>query len=169
MAKFSVYFVLDNEKLEGKCKLCISPTIIKFSRSSKTNLKTHIETVHRLTSPEEKASAIGSQVIQQAFTGPAIFHAQQAITDAVVDMIIEENLPLRFVEKPRFRKVLRTASSGKYKNVCKKTVRAKVIEKGNSWKFNYTDYKRLFGKPSTTVDLWSSKKRRGYMAVSIYL
>ena len=88
MAKFSVYFVLDNEKLEGKCKLCISPTIIKFSRSSKTNLKTHIETVHRLTSPEEKASAIGSQVIQQAFTGPAIFHAQQAITDidAVVDI-----------------------------------------------------------------------------------
>ena len=173
MAKFSVYFVLDNEKLEGKCKLCISPTIIKFSRSSKTNLKTHIETVHRLTSPEEKASAIGSQVIQQAFTGPAIFHAQQAITDAVVDMIIEENLPLRFVEKPRFRKVLRTASSGKYKNVCKKTVRAKVIEKGNSWKFNYTDYKRLFGKPSTTVavDLWSSnsKKRREYMAVSIRL
>ena len=86
-----------------------------------------------------------------------------------MDMIIEENLPLRFVEKPRFRKVLRTASSGKYKNVCKKTVRAKVVEKGNSWKFNYTDYKSLFGKPATTVDLWSSKKRRGYMAVSIHL
>ena len=146
MAKFSVYFVLDNEKLEGKCKLCISPTIIKFSRSSKTNLKTHIETVHRLTSPEEKASAIGSQVIQQAFTGPAIFHAQQAITDTVVNMIIEETCFC-------FQEVLRTASKGKYKNVCKKTVRAKVIEKGNSWKFNYTDYKRLFGKPSTTVNL----------------
>ena len=51
----------------------------------------------------------------------------------------------------------------------KKTVRERIIEKGNKWSFEPKLYLSKFGKPSTTVDIWSSRARRGYMAVSIHL
>ena len=51
----------------------------------------------------------------------------------------------------------------------KKTVRERIIEKGNKWSFEPKLYLSKFGKPSTTVDIWSSRARRGYIAVSIHL
>ena len=51
----------------------------------------------------------------------------------------------------------------------KKTVRERIIEKGNKWSFKPKLYLSKFGKPSTTVDIWSLRARRGHMAVSIHL
>ena len=56
-----------------------------------------------------------------------------------------------------------------WKPVCRKTVRAKILEKGKPFKFNLAEYRRKFGKPSSTVDIWSSKQRLGYMAVTLPL
>ena len=169
MAKYTCYYELNNSKYEAKCKLCITPAILKFSASSKTNLKKHFETVHRHVTPEQAAAAVGSLPLHSAFQGPSTFSGQDATTDAIVDMIIDLNLPISIVDKPSFRKSYRTASGGKYKPICKKTARSKIIQKGNGWIFNYSAYKAKFGKPSTTVDIWSSKKRRGFMAVSLHL
>jgi hypothetical protein len=48
------------------------------------------------------------------------------------------------------------------------SVRHKIIQKGKSWSFEPAIYAATFGKPSTTVDIWSSQARRGYMAVSLH-
>ena len=56
-----------------------------------------------------------------------------------------------------------------WNSVCRKTVRAKIMEKGKPFRFNFAEYRRKFGKPSSTVDIWSSKQRLGYMAVTLHL
>ena len=42
------YFTLDKANLKARCKLCSDQTknIFSFSKSSKTNLKTHLASVH---------------------------------------------------------------------------------------------------------------------------
>ena len=120
MAKYTCYYELNNSKFEAKCKLCITPAILKFSASSKTNLKKHFETVHRHVTPEQAAAAVGSLPLHSAFQGPSTFSGQDATTDFIVDMIIDLNLPISIVDKPSFRKSYRTASGGKYKPICKK-------------------------------------------------
>ena len=57
----------------------------------------------------------------------------------------------------------------RWKPVCKKTVRAKIIQKGSPFSYDFQQYKAKFGKPSTTVDLWTSRSRMGFMAVSSHL
>ena len=102
--------------------------------------------------PEEAAAAVDSLPLHSAFQVPT-FSGQDATTDSIINMIIDLNLPVSIVDKPRFRKSYRTASGGKYEPICKKTTRSKIIQKGNSWVFNYSSYTAKFGEPSTTVDI----------------
>lgn len=71
------------------------------------------------------------------------------------------------VEKPYFRKFMRKREP-RWKPVGKKTVRAKILQKGKPLEFKMKEYKAKYGKPSTTVDLWTSVARKGYMAVSLH-
>ena len=118
---------------------------------------------------EQKAAAVGSLPISSAFQGIPTYTNQEKVTSAVTDMIIDLNLPVSIVDRQSFRKVLATASCGRWRPVCGKTIRARIIELGSKWSFDYSEYKLKFAKPSTTLDIWTSKKRRGYMAVSIHL
>ena len=167
MAKFVDFYSLDAERFQAKCKLCVETTIIKYSASSKTNLKTHIEGFHRHATAEQKAAAIGTGTVAAAFKGPPVFSNQEAITNTVCDMIIDLHLPVSIIEKPSFRKVLAVASKNLYKPICYKTMRDRIIKNSN-WIFNFAEYEREFRKPSATVDIWSSRKRRGYMAISLH-
>ena len=90
MAKYTPYFIIDSERFEAKCKLCVDNTIIKFSKSSKTNLKTHVEGVHKDVTPDQKAAAAGSSTISVAFMGAPTFSNQESLTEAIVDMIIQD-------------------------------------------------------------------------------
>ena len=81
MAKFVDFYSLDAERFQAKCKLCVETTIIKYSASSKTNLKTHIEGFHRHATAEQKAAAIGTGTVAAAFKGPPVFSNQEAITN----------------------------------------------------------------------------------------
>jgi hypothetical protein len=168
MAKYTQYFVLDDSKHEAKCKLCVKNTIIKYSNSSKSNLKTHVEGVHKNATAEQRAATAGCLIVDLAFKGPPVYSSQHALTDAIGDMIVDMNLPLTMVENHSFRKVLAIATTNKYKPVCFRTIRERIMKKG-LWRFSLEEYKIDFGKPSTTVDIWSSRKRRGYMAVSLHL
>jgi hypothetical protein len=114
---------------------------MKFTASSKTNLKKHFETVHKHVTPDQTAAAVGSLPLHSAFQGPSTFTGQDATTDSIINMIIDLNLPMSVVDKPSFKKSYRTASGGKYRPICKKTARAKILQKGNSWAFNYSAYK----------------------------
>jgi hypothetical protein len=143
MTKYSCLFV--DTKLKAKCKLCVTPTILKFSPSLKFNLLKLFESVHEHITPEQTAAAIGSLPLHTAFQEPASFSDQEATTDAIVDMIINLNLPCSIVERPSFRKSYRAASGGNYKPIRRKTVRAKIIQKVDSCTFNYSAYKTKFG------------------------
>ena len=164
MAKYTSYFSVDTTHLEAKCKLCLENAIIKFSATSKTNLKTHIEGVHRHATAAEKAeaAAAGLSTLNAAFQGPSVYANQEALTGAVCDMIIDLHLPVSIVDKSSFRKVLAVASKNAYKPVCARTMRERIIKK-SKWTFDFQEYNKEFGKPSTTLDIWSSRKRRGYM------
>jgi len=152
MAKYVHFFILDSTKLEATCRLCPTNTVIKYSTSSKTNLKTH----HRHMTGEQKAAAVGSLPISSAFQGIPTYTNQEKVTSAVTDMIIDLNLPVSIVDRQSFRKVLATASCGRWRPVCVKTIRARIIELGSKWSFDYSEYKLKFAKPSTTLDIWTS-------------
>jgi hypothetical protein len=153
------------------CKVCKEKSgkavIVKFTAKSKSNLKSHFQTQHKEIQPEEKAAALGSQPLNQLFA-PTSFNKQEQLTAAIVDMVVANNQPLSFVESPTFRTVLAVATSSRYKPVCRQTLRNRVMQKGLSWSFNPTIYIPKYGKPSTTVDLWTSRARRGQMAVSLH-
>eukprot|EP00731_Ephydatia_muelleri_P006917 Em0003g1165a len=173
MAKvYASFFELDDSKLEGVCKVCKAQkgTIVKvkYSASSKTNLKSHFTTHHKDVNIEEKASALGARAISQRFN-PQPFPKQEELTAACTNMIVDLNLPISIVERHSFRNVLAVSSGGRYKPVCRSTMRDRIIQKGNAWTFQAKDYMAKYGKPSTTVDLWTSRARRGQMAVSIHL
>ena len=123
------------------------------------NLKTHIETVHRHHDLEKLSSLQGMETITKAV---APCDKQESTTDALVDLIIDENLAISWPEKQSVRKFMR-AVTPRWKPVCKKTVRSKIIKKGKPFEFNYQTYKCRYGKPSATLDLWTSRARLGFM------
>ena len=107
----------------------------------------------------------GMQTIDKAL---APFEKQNEITDAIVDLIVDDYLPISWPEKVHVRNFMKKVCP-RWKPVCKKTVRAKIIQKGSRFSFDFQQYKAKFGKPSTTVDLWTSRARKGFMAMSIHL
>ena len=162
------YFVLDKNLNKAKCKLCPdeTPKLISFTTSSKTNLQTHFERKHKdevknlqQSKSEEKKTFQASKISSDV---------QHSITDAVVDFIIENDEPLSLTEQKSFHKFMSRVKP-QWKPVCRKTVCAKIMEKGKPFRFNFAEYRRNFGKPSSTVDIWSSKQRLGYMAVTLHL
>eukprot|EP00731_Ephydatia_muelleri_P005280 Em0002g1456a len=144
MAKvYASFFELDDSKLEGVCKVCKAQkgTIVKvkYSASSKTNLKSHFTTHHKDVNIEEKASALGARAISQHFN-PQPFPKQEELTAACTNMIVDLNLPISIVERHSFRNVLAVSSGGRYKPVCRSTMRDRIIQKGNAWTFQAKDY-----------------------------
>ena len=164
--QYLAYFTLNPKALTARCNLCVVPKDLKYSSSSKTNLKTHIETVHR--HDDEKMASYQKKGMQTIDKALAPFEKQNEITDAMVDLIVDDYLPISWPEKVCVRNFMKKVCP-RWKPVCKKTVRAKIIQKGSRFSFDFQQYKAKFGKPSTTVDLWTSRSRMGFMAVSLHL
>ena len=120
-----------------------------------TNLQTHFERKHK----DEVKN------LQQSKSEKNPFQASKISSD-VQHNITDE--PLSLTEQKSFRKFMSRVKP-QWKPVCRKTVRAKIMEKGKPFRFNFAEYRRKFGKPSSTVDIWSSKQRLGYMAVTLHL
>jgi hypothetical protein len=163
------YFTLDKDNFKARCKLCPDHkrNVFSFSKSSKTNLKTHISTAHsddvKKIQEEEKK------------TNPFLLcslssEEQSRITDAVVDFVIEADEPIALPEKPAFRKLMKKVKPT-WKPISRRTstCRAKIIQKGKPFTYNHAEYKRKYGKPSGTVDVWTSRRRVGYMAFTLHL
>ena len=166
-SNYLAYFILNKQTLTARCKLCPDgkKNEFKFSDKSKTNLKAHLTSQH-----SNKLSEI-KQELKSAnpFTMSAISSDEQAkITDAVVDYVIEDDQPITLPEKPSFRKLMCRVKPS-WRPICRKTCRSKIICKGKPFAFNYAAYKAKYGKPSATVDLWTSRQRLGYMAVTLHL
>lgn len=164
-SKYLHFFVLDNSNCTAICKICSHPKPLKFSPSSKTNLKTHYERHTATELAAHGAHAIGTETITSAFQP---YPKQEPTTDDVVDFVIEGDHPIGIVDKPYFRKFMKKRDP-RWRPICKKTLRAKIIAKGQPFQFNAKEYISRYGKPSTTVDLWTSRARRGFMAVTLHL
>lgn len=161
------YSVIDEANLVATCKLCPQheqKRFVKFTKSSKTNLKTHILVNHKDAKQEiqEKLESVNPFQLAALST-----EKQEEITEAVVDFMIESDQPISLPITPPFRKFMKRVSP-KWKPVGKHKTRAKIIQKGKPFPFNPNAYRQKYGKPSTTVDIWSSKQRLGYMAVSLH-
>ena len=136
MASYAHFFEIpDQGKNEGICKVCREKygkqIVVKFSSTSKTNLKSHFNTHHKDIDVDTKARCHGSSTIDHHFN-PQPFVRQEELTNAVADMIVDLNQPLKIVERPKFRRVLAVATSGRYKPVSYKTIRERIIRQGNS-------------------------------------
>jgi hypothetical protein len=136
MSKYTQFFDIYQVKFKARCKHCPEVKIIKFSSSSKTNLKAHVESVHKQMTVAETVRALGTLPLSRAFGGNAAFPKLDLITEAIVGMIIDLHLPLSLVEKPSFREVLIVATCNRWKPASAKTIRARIIERGSSWSFD---------------------------------
>ena len=85
----------------------------------------YIELSHRRATAEQKAAAVGVSMIVMALKGPTLFFNQESITKAIVDMILDQNMPLKIVEKPSVGHVLAVASSNRYKTTSERSTRAR--------------------------------------------
>ena len=164
MSKDVCFFNLHPETLTATCKLCINNKVLKYTKSSKSNLSAHIQACHS-DAESRKSEVIGVEPIGTALLP---YTKQEEVTDAVVDLIVDEYLPISWPEKQSVRK-FHAKVTPRWKPVCKRTVRAKIIKKGEPFQFDFKTYKSRYGKPSATVDLWTSRARKGFMAVSLHL
>ena len=100
---YSKYFLLDSVRLKARCKLLVSSKVVKFTNSSKTNLKTHIEKWYESVITEAAADSKPQPKITDAIgKTPGIHVKQDVITKAVAQLIVDCNLSVRIVEAPLF-------------------------------------------------------------------
>jgi hypothetical protein len=161
------HFVVDKVTKKARCKLCpeSNAKLYSFSENSTTNLKTHLERQHS----EDLKKKMEESKQANPFKISAISSLEQkSTTDAVVDLVIIGDEPVSLPEKKWFRKFMGRVKPS-WRPICKKTCRAKIIQKGKPFEFKYEKYKKRYGKPSTTVDIWTSRQRLGYMAVTLHL
>ena len=85
---------------------------------------------------EQKSAAIGALPISQALKGAPTYSNQEAVTNSVVDMIVDLNLPLTVVRKDSFKKVLAVSSGNRWKPVSFQTIRERIIQNGSNWAFD---------------------------------
>ena len=96
------------------------------------------------------------------------FRKQQVISDAVADLCIHGNLPVYLPETNYFRRFMKTMEPRR-KPICRATNRVKIIHKGAPYQFDYRSYQVKYGKPSTTLDPWTSKATVSFMGASMHL
>ena len=67
--------------------------------AQKTNLRTHIEGVHKHATAAQKAAAVGTGSVAVALLGPPLYSNQEAVTSAVCAMKIDLHAPLSHLLK----------------------------------------------------------------------
>lgn len=95
-------------------------------------------------------------------------HRQRAITSAIVsDLIIDCSLPLRLVENPSFRHFLEVLN--KYSHVSRSTVTSTISDMATSMQEKIKIQLASATKVSVTVDIWSDRKMRGFLGVTVHM
>jgi hypothetical protein len=164
------FFNLNKSTNKAQCTLC-PPTakLLAFTDTSKTNLKKHLDSCHKEAVKEKEKEWKPLNPFSVSKSNTNMRDSEQLkITDAVVDFVIDNDEPLSLVERKPFRKLMSVIKPS-WKPVCKKTVRTKIVKKGGIFPFKCYEYQKEYGKPSATVDIWTSKQRLGYMAVSLHV
>ena len=99
-ALFGHFFKIDNLQLKASCLLCPpGKKPLAFTRSSKSNLWKHVSNVHPADRKEALKAVPSQTTIQESF---APYTKQEVLTDKVVNMVVQENLPMTFVDVFRF-------------------------------------------------------------------
>lgn len=93
---------------------------------------------------------------------------QKAITEAMLsDLVVDCNLPLSLVEHSSFRHFLMVMDS-KYTPVCRKTLTAKAEHLAAQRASKLKTWLSSADHVNVTVDIWSDRKMRGYMGVTVH-
>ena len=93
---------------------------------------------------------------------------QKALTNAILsDLVIDCNLPLSIIEHPSFRHFMKVADS-KYNPVCRRTLTSKTenttAERRSKLRTQLSNIEHV----SVTVDIWSDRRIRGYLGVTVH-
>ena len=93
---------------------------------------------------------------------------QIAITDSLImDLIVGCSLPLSIVENSYFRNFL-TVLDKRYTPPCRSTIATYLENKVDLIKSNMKEEINGVDTVNTTVDIWSDRKMRGYLATTVH-
>lgn len=94
---------------------------------------------------------------------------QKAITNAIVtDLVIGCNMPLSITENQHFRHFLSVADS-KYQPVCRRTMTSKVESLVAETREKIKLLLASADHVSVTVDIWSDRRMRGFLGVTVHV
>lgn len=92
---------------------------------------------------------------------------QKAITNSILsDLVIDCNLPLSVVENKSFRHFLSVVDH-KYTPVCRRTLSSKVENLAAERCMKLKTVLSNAQNVSVTVDIWSDRKMRGFLGVTV--
>ena len=99
---------------------------------------------------------------------PSGHSRQRLLTESIVeDLIIYCSLPLSIVENPGFRRFLKKADP-KYVPTSRTTVVSKLSHMTASTQESMKTQLAGLETVSVTVDIWSDRKMRGYLGVTVH-
>lgn len=89
----------------------------------------------------------------------ALFITQPVVDKLLIDLIIQENLPLSLVEKSSFKKFATLGLPSSVSIMCRKTLRSKIVSTHQHMLTKLTATLSKIKYVCTTTDLWSKGKR----------
>ena len=149
----------------AKCRYCDSK-IVGYTHTS-TNCLRHIRRVHKDVMSEHefvpKKKCV--QTLQKYTANDA---KQQELTDAVLDFIVHQLLPLSVVESDAFKHLMDIADPC-FKLPNRKQMSARLLtEEYNNTQRDIIARLRDVDHVSVTLDLWSNRQMRSYIGVTCH-
>ncbi|XP_065907752.1 zinc finger BED domain-containing protein 4-like [Dysidea avara] len=169
---YEVPKVLPAENFKAKCKYCTKE--ITGSVRTTTNWWKHMRRVHATLLKEQQDEDESQSNSQQTLTHllqPQRKYSSQhpkqiLVTDAVVDFVADDLIPLSVVESKRFKSLLRILDS-QYQVPSRKQLSTVLLKKKyDKLKSSVLDKLKKTDTINLTIDLWSNRQMRSYLGIT---
>jgi hypothetical protein len=153
--------------IAGKCKFCQRQLKADTSRHGTSALKKHFNICKRNPHVFNKDPKQGTLQATQGEAPTTWRFDQDALREAFAEMIIEDELPFAFGEKPGFRKFMSKACP-RFQLPSRRTCTRDIVrhyfeEKAKLKKF----FKDSCQRVCLATDCWTSQVQDGYMTVTV--
>ena len=184
--KYKHYFVIveESEKnIRARCKLCVGNKTLSFARNTTSNLKKHLENVHKNVKLESRQvegakrkdkrpradndDDSDNQPLKRQCTLPSMLKdiSSTKLCNALAEYVIEDMQPLTTVESPAFRKLI--GSICPYQLPDRKSFTQHLEKIYDMMVKKVKEVLEAVDGVSTTADVWTAH-HRSYLGMTVH-
>ncbi|XP_038716676.1 zinc finger BED domain-containing protein RICESLEEPER 2-like [Tripterygium wilfordii] len=162
-------FTKDKTRETATCNHCGIVYKNNSSKNGTSTLKQHLMRCPRIPKPSGQQTELSLQSNQASKGDLSTWRYDPKVAqDELTCMIVECELPFKFVEQPRFRSFVH-ALNPRFNAPSRPTVRKNVVDKYEDMKKKMMQvFENNGSKVSLTTDAWTSEQRQNYMVVTAH-